>query len=62
MTEHNPNDAFETRLTALVRSYTEPAAKPSDPLITARRPLRAVEAMAVLAIMSGSLGLAAGSV
>ena len=36
MTEHNPMDAFETRLTALVRSYTEPAAKPSDPLVTAR--------------------------
>ena len=29
-------DAFETRVTALVRSYTEPAAKPIDPLLTAR--------------------------
>ena len=36
MTEHDPMDAFETRLTALVRSYTEPAAKPIDPLVTAR--------------------------
>jgi dipeptidyl aminopeptidase/acylaminoacyl peptidase len=36
MTERNPMDAFETRLTALVRNYTEPAAKPSDPLVTAR--------------------------
>jgi Tol biopolymer transport system component len=29
-------DGFETRLTALVRSYTEPAATPSDPVLTAR--------------------------
>ena len=36
MTEHNPMDAFETRLTALVRNYTEPAARPNDPLVTAR--------------------------
>ena len=36
MTEGNPMDAFETRLTALVRNYTEPAAKPNDPLVTAR--------------------------
>ena len=36
MTEHTPMDAFEIRLTALVRSYTEPAAKPGDPLVTAR--------------------------
>ncbi len=36
MTERNPMDAFETRLAALVRNYTEPAAKPSDPLVTAR--------------------------
>ena len=36
MTEHDPMDAFETRLAALVRSYTEPAARPGDPLETAR--------------------------
>ena len=36
MTEHDPMDAFETRLTGLVRSYTEPAARPNDPLVTAR--------------------------
>ena len=36
MTEDNPMDPFETRLAALVRSYTEPAARPSDPLVTAR--------------------------
>lgn len=36
MTEDNSMDAFETRLTALVRSYTEPAAKPNVPLVTAR--------------------------
>ncbi len=36
MTEHNPNNAFESRLTALVHRYTEPAAKPSDPLMMAR--------------------------
>ncbi|HEX5822834.1 MAG TPA: hypothetical protein VFY18_00110 [Candidatus Limnocylindrales bacterium] len=36
MTEKTPMEAFETRLTALVRSYTEPAAKPTDPLLTAR--------------------------
>jgi len=36
MTEHNPMDAFETRLLALVRSYTESAAKPIDALVTAR--------------------------
>ncbi|MCI0583887.1 MAG: hypothetical protein L0227_13550 [Chloroflexi bacterium] len=36
MTEHDPMDRFETRLTALVRSYTEPAAKPSDSVATAR--------------------------
>ena len=36
MTERNPMDAFETRLKALVRTYTEPANKPSDPLVTAR--------------------------
>lgn len=36
MTEHNPMDAFETRLASLIRSYTEPANTPSDPLVTAR--------------------------
>ncbi|HYN70437.1 MAG TPA: hypothetical protein VEX41_09530 [Candidatus Eisenbacteria bacterium] len=36
MTERNPMDPFETRLTALVRNYTEPAVKLSDPLVTAR--------------------------
>jgi dipeptidyl aminopeptidase/acylaminoacyl peptidase len=36
MTDHTPMDGFETRLTALVRSYTEPAATPSDPVLTAR--------------------------
>ena len=36
MTEHNPMDAFEARLAALVRTYTEPAARPSDPLVTAQ--------------------------
>ena len=36
MTDHTPMDGFETRLTALVRSYTEPAAKPIDPVLTAR--------------------------
>ena len=32
MTDHTPVDGFETRVTALVRSYTEPAAKPIDPV------------------------------
>lgn len=36
MTERTPMDAFETRLKALVRTYTEPANKPSDPRVTAR--------------------------
>lgn len=36
MTDHDRMDTFETRLAALVRSYTEPAAKPTDPLVTAR--------------------------
>ena len=36
MTEPNSMNAFETRLAALVRTYTEPAARPSHPLATAR--------------------------
>jgi hypothetical protein len=36
MTDSTPMDGFETRVTALVRSYTEPAAKPIDPVVTAR--------------------------
>ena len=36
MTDHNPTDPYDTRLRALVRSYTEPAAKPIDPVLTAR--------------------------
>ena len=36
MTEHTPMGDFETRLSGLVRSYTEPAATPSDPHVTAR--------------------------
>ena len=36
MTERDPMDAFETRLTALARAYTEPAAKSIDSLVTAR--------------------------
>ena len=36
MTDSNPMDAFETRLKALVGTYTEPANKPSDPRVTAR--------------------------
>jgi hypothetical protein len=36
MTDHTAMDPLETRLTALVRSYTEPAAKPIDPVLTAR--------------------------
>ena len=36
MTDHTPMDGFETRVTALVRSYTEPAAKLIDPVLTAR--------------------------
>ncbi|MEO6208468.1 MAG: hypothetical protein ABIP77_11020, partial [Candidatus Limnocylindrales bacterium] len=36
MTEHDPMDAFDTRLTALIHAYTEPAAKANDPLATAR--------------------------
>ena len=36
MTEDNPMDPFETRLAALVRRHTEPAAVPGDPLETAR--------------------------
>ncbi len=48
MTEHNPMDTFEARLTALVRSYTEPAAKPSDPLVTARTAMAATSRGGVL--------------
>lgn len=36
MTDHTGIDPLETRLTALVRSYTEPAATPIDPVLTAR--------------------------
>ena len=36
MTDQTPMDGFETRMTALVRSYTEPAAKPIDAVLTAR--------------------------
>jgi dipeptidyl aminopeptidase/acylaminoacyl peptidase len=36
MTDHRSVDPLETRLTALVRSYTEPAAKPIDPVLAAR--------------------------
>ena len=36
MTDQSEMDALETRVTALVRSYTEPAAKPIDPVLTAR--------------------------
>ena len=36
MTDQTPMDGFETRLTGLVRSYTEPAAKPIDAVLTAR--------------------------
>ena len=36
MTDHTPMDGFETRVTALIRSYTEPAATPLDPVRTAR--------------------------
>ena len=36
MTEHNPIDAFETRLVALVRMSTDPAVRSIDPLATAR--------------------------
>jgi hypothetical protein len=48
MTEHDPNDAFETRLTELVRSYTEPAAMPSDPLGTARMAMASTARSGVL--------------
>ena len=41
-------DAFETRLTALVRSYTEPAAKPIDPLVTARTAMASATRSGVL--------------
>jgi WD40 repeat protein len=36
MTDRDHMDAFETRLTALARSYTEPAARSIDPMATAR--------------------------
>ncbi len=36
MTDHTPMDGFETRVAALVRSYTEPVAKQIDPVLTAR--------------------------
>ncbi len=36
MSEHSPMDPFDTRLTALARSYTEPAVRLIDPLATAR--------------------------
>jgi WD40 repeat protein len=36
MTEQDRMDAFEKRLTALVRTYTEPAVRSVDPLATAR--------------------------
>jgi dipeptidyl aminopeptidase/acylaminoacyl peptidase len=36
MSEHTPMDPFETRLTALARSYTEPAVRSIDALGTAR--------------------------
>jgi WD40 repeat protein len=35
MTDHTPPDPYDTRLTALVRSYTQPAAKPIDPVLMA---------------------------
>jgi dipeptidyl aminopeptidase/acylaminoacyl peptidase len=36
MTDRSPKDGFETRVTTLVRSYTEPAAKRIDPVLMAR--------------------------
>ena len=36
MTEQDQMDAFETRLTALARSYTEPAVRSIDAIATAR--------------------------
>ena len=36
MTEQDQMDAFETRLTALARSYTDPAVRSIDPIATAR--------------------------
>ena len=36
MTDRAPTDGFETRMTSLVRSYTEPAVKPIDAVLTAR--------------------------
>jgi WD40 repeat protein len=36
MTDHTPPDPYDTRVISLVRSYTEPAAKPIDAVLTAR--------------------------
>jgi hypothetical protein len=36
MTDRAPTDGFEARMTSLVRSYTEPAVKPIDAVLTAR--------------------------
>ena len=48
MSERTPVDAFETRLATLVRSYTDPAATPTDPLVTARTAMASVARGGVL--------------
>jgi len=51
MTDNTPMDAFETRLTALVRSYTEPAARPCDPYATARAAMASTTRSSILGRM-----------
>ncbi len=41
MSERPPMDPFEQRLARLARAYTEPAARPTDPLATARAAMSA---------------------
>jgi WD40 repeat protein len=41
MSERPPRDPFEQRLAGLARAYTEPAARPIDPLATARAAMSA---------------------
>lgn len=48
MSEQDLMDAFETRLTALTRSYTDPAARPFDPLVTARTAMMSTTRAGVL--------------
>jgi hypothetical protein len=55
MSERTPIDAFEARLATLVRSYTDTAASPIDPLVTARMAMASSPRAGVLARLWGPL-------